>query len=166
MRVLPKWDAAFLLTLVRNINAFQEGEAKNPHKALLLLLVLERFKQTGGSLVSYSEVWQPLKELIQEHSASRYAHPEYPFWYLQNDHLFEVYYESGLQFRKGKDFPPHSQMLKCNAVGKLPFWIEKIFKKNGELLVQIERIVAKGIQGTDADKVLADVSKICLEKTC
>jgi len=166
MRVLPKWDAAFLLTLVRNINAFQEGEAKHPHKALLLLLVLERFKQTGESLVSYSEVCQPLKELIQVYSGSKHAHPEYPFWYLQNDHLFEVYYESGLQFRKGKDFPPHSQMLKCNAVGKLPFWIEKILKKNDELLVQIERIAAKEIQGSVAAKVLADISKVRLEKTC
>jgi predicted restriction endonuclease len=160
MRVLPKWDKAFLVTVIKNISVYKSGGLKNPHKALLLLCILEKFKKTQTSVVSYKEIYQPLKELISIYSKSTIIHPEYPFWYLQNDHLFEVFYNVEPVYRSGKDFPPHSELIKKKVTGKLPFWIEKILKKNPDLITQLEKIISKDIIDDSLDNVLKNIYTI------
>jgi predicted restriction endonuclease len=157
MRVLPKWDKPFLITLIKNISVYNGEKGKNPHKALLLICILEKFKHTQVSSVSYREIYQPLKELISIYSNSKVIHPDYPFWYLQNDHLFEVFCKVEPKFRSGKDFPPHAELIKKDAAGKLPFWIEKILKKDPELINLLEKTISNEILNDSLDNVLKNV---------
>jgi predicted restriction endonuclease len=108
--------------------------SEKPHKALLLLLALSQFQKTQSSSLVFISVEPVLKKLIKKYSPSAQQHAEYPFWALQNDRLWEVFYESPLNYRKGKDWPPRSQLVKHNAVGKLPFWAEKVLGKKRTLV--------------------------------
>ncbi len=143
MRILPRWDESMLLTMVRNLSVYKGTAGVKPHKALLLILILEKFKKSRLSIVAYRDIADDLVRAVRNFSDGRQAHADYPFWYLQNDHLLEVFYEPPLRFRKDKDFPPHQSLLKAKAVGKMPLWIEKILRKNPELIEQIQNLVAQ-----------------------
>jgi predicted restriction endonuclease len=160
MRVLPKWDKPFLITLIKNVSVYRGDKGKNPHKALLLICVLEKFKHTQVSSVSYKEIYKPLKELISLYSKSKVIHPDYPFWYLQNDHLFEVFYKAEPKFRTGKDFPPHAELLKCEVMGKLPFWIEKLLRKDPNTINQLQKIIAAEIINDSLESVLKNIYSV------
>jgi predicted restriction endonuclease len=154
MRILPRWDEALLLSIVRNLSVYKGSGGSKPHKALLLILILERFKKSQLSIVKYRDVASDLTQSIKTFSDGRQAHADYPFWYLQNDHLLEVFYEPPLRFRKDKDFAPHQALLKANAVGKLPLWIEKLLRKKPELVEKIQKLVAQEYVGRPLDDVL------------
>lgn len=160
MRVLPKWDKPFLITLIKSISVYKGDKGKNPHKALLLICILEKLKHTGISSVSYKEIHRPLKELICIYSSSRIIHADYPFWYLQNDHLFEVFSRDEPKYRSGKDFPPHAELIKKDVTGKLPFWIERILRKDPELIKQIQKTVSNEIINDTLDNVLKNVYSV------
>ena len=154
MRILPRWDEALLLTIVRNLSVYRGSGSSKPHKALLLILILEHFKQSQLSIVKYSDITSDLTRAIKTFSDGRQAHADYPFWYLQNDHLLEVFYDSPLRFRKDKDFPPHQALLKANAAAKLPLWIEKLLRKKPELAEKIQKLAAQQYVGRPLDEIL------------
>jgi len=159
MRILPRWDEALLLSIVRNLGVYKGVGGIKPHKALLLILILEQFKKTQVSIVQYEEIAEDLKRVIRAFSDGQQAHADYPFWYLQNDHLLEVFYEPPLRFRKDKDFPPHQALLKSKAAGKLPLWIEKLLKKDPSLVDRIQKLAAQQYVGRTLDEVLGEASR-------
>lgn len=154
MRILPRWDESLLLSIVRNLGVYKGAGSAKPHKALLLILILERFKQSQLSIVEYGDVATDLTRAIKCFSIGRQAHADYPFWYLQNDHLLEVFYVPPLRFRRDKDFPPHQALLKAKAVGKFPLWIEKILRKKPELVERIQKLAAQQYVGRPLDDIL------------
>lgn len=158
MRILPRWDEAFLVALVKNMSVYKQDGSIRPHKALLLILMLEHFKTCGFTVVEYADIAPKLKKLIARLSPrSGGAHPEYPFWYLQNDHLLEVFYQTPLKVRRDKDEPPHKSLVAAKAVAKLPRWIEKLLKKNGKLPLRIQKMAAEQYVGVDLEDILAQL---------
>lgn len=132
------------LHLVGSIVSYTEGEGdEKPHKALLLLLALSRFRSSGFSCISFESAEDSLKGLIKRYSNSVHAHVEYPFWSLQNDRLWEVFSSHKLQYRKGKDFPPRPQLIKGEAAGKLPFWIERLLSRKPSLIDEAADLLLK-----------------------
>jgi putative restriction endonuclease len=62
-----------------------------------------------------------LRQLLVEFGPPRRSfHPEYPFWRLQNDDLWEVQSDAPLQPRKGNTDPKRSELIKYSAVGGFP----------------------------------------------
>lgn len=62
-----------------------------PHKPLLVLLALSRYKAGSPRLMSFSEVEEQLKRLIENFGPMRKSYkPENPFWHLQTDGLWEL----------------------------------------------------------------------------
>ena len=58
-------------------------------------------------LAPYSEVDEAVRPLLEEFGPPRKSyHTEYPFWYLQNDGLWEVTGVTGAQVREGKASQP------------------------------------------------------------
>jgi len=154
MRILPRWDESLLLSMVRNLGVYKGAGRSKPHKALLLILILEHFKQSKISIVNYRDIASDLTRAIKNFSDGHQAHADYPFWYLQNDHLLEVFYDPPLRLRKDKDFPPHQALLKANAAGKLPLWIEKLLRKKPELAEKIQKLAAHQYVGRPLDDIL------------
>lgn len=137
-------EVAELMSRVKSIVSYKEVDGdEKPHKGLLLLLVLVRFRDTGSSSFRFSDLEERLRALIASYSTSRRLHAEYPFWSLQNDRLWEVFSEQPLRFRKAKDVAPRAELVRGNAVGKLPFWVERLLSKRPELIEGVSELLLK-----------------------
>jgi len=62
-----------------------------PHKPLLILLALANLQAGKPRLAPFSEIEEKLKNLLVEFGPHRRSHhPEYPFFHLQNDRVWEL----------------------------------------------------------------------------
>ena len=74
-----------------NINVWQRGEQRAPHKPLLLLLAMGRAVRGEQRLALFSEIDEALTGLLRHFGPPRRSyHPEFPFRYLTNDGLWEI----------------------------------------------------------------------------
>jgi predicted restriction endonuclease len=164
MRVLPKWDYQFFLSLTKNISSFKKNGKKNQHKPLLLLFSIEALKLNSSSVLKYVETYPLFISILQSYSKSKIASAADPFWYLQNDYLWEVFSLKKLRFRKDKDFPPHASLIAAEAVGKMPFWLEKTLSRNPEMLTRAANQVAKEIDPINYSLLISRVDKLLIDK--
>jgi len=73
------------------ITIWQRGGEKAPHKPLLARYAIARLLRGESRMIPYAEVDRELGKLLMEFGPRRQSyHPEYPFWRLQNDGLWEV----------------------------------------------------------------------------
>jgi putative restriction endonuclease len=69
---------------------------------LLALYAIGRVLRREPRMVAYAEVDRDLGKLLMEFGPRRQSyHPEYPFWRLQNDELWELSNAEGLSTRRG-----------------------------------------------------------------
>jgi putative restriction endonuclease len=62
-----------------------------------------------------------LRELLREFgSVRRSLHPEYPFWRMQRDPVWEVHSRVPLRARTGNTDPARGELLKANSEGGFP----------------------------------------------
>jgi putative restriction endonuclease len=59
-------DLDVLLSILSRLRRATVGARRGPHKPLLLLWLLARFQQVGTSAVTYSDLEQPVSDLINE----------------------------------------------------------------------------------------------------
>ena len=106
------------LQRVRSIQSWQSGGLRAPHKPLLLLFALGHLQRSGNAAVAFSEAAGPLKGLLREYSPTGPAlHPEYPFFYLQNDGLWQL--DPPITVPPGRS-PSAGRLRAAKAVGSLP----------------------------------------------
>ena len=104
---------------------------------MLLLLVLGRRSQRLPDEVSFAEIEETLTDLLVEFGPLRHSyHPEYPFWRLQQDGIWEVISDIPLTT------PPHANALvtelrQNNARGRLPEWASDELSANPGLLIEV-----------------------------
>lgn len=80
-----------VLEVFRQIRAWSQGDQRAPHKPLLLLLALARVQRGEPRLVEFSAIEKPLRALLREFGPDhRAGRPEYPFWRLRNDGVWEI----------------------------------------------------------------------------
>jgi putative restriction endonuclease len=80
-----------LQTLIQNITVWKQGAQRAPHKPLLLLYALARGQRNQERFIPYLEIDEKLKQLLMDFGPSRKNYnPEYPFWRLQNDDIWEL----------------------------------------------------------------------------
>ena len=84
-------DQASLLGLFSKLRIWTNGEQRAPHKPLLILYVLGSLLRGEVVPISYKEVDQDLRKLLQEFGPRRKTfHPELPFWHLQSDGIWNL----------------------------------------------------------------------------
>lgn len=109
-----------ILDRVDKLNVWSRRGERAPHKPLLLLLALGRLS-LGKESLGFSECEQKLTELLREFGPTRRSyHPEYPFWRLQADGLWEVTSSTPLTSRRSNTDPPRTALRRGGAVGSLP----------------------------------------------
>ena len=74
-----------------NLNVWQRGDERAPHKPLLLLYAIAQYLRGHDRLIPFREVDGPLRQLLIDFGPARTAyHPELPFWHLQSDGVWEL----------------------------------------------------------------------------
>ena len=104
---------------VASLSVWTRGDQRAPHKPLLLLYALARF--AGGQRdLPYSTVEPALRDLLQAFGPPRQTHhPEYPFWHLKTDGLWEVDRADALTMRSGHNAPTLTSLRQLDPAGRL-----------------------------------------------
>ncbi|MET3982461.1 phosphorothioated DNA-binding restriction endonuclease [Streptomyces sp. PvR034] len=78
------------LERVARLRQWTRSGARAPHKPLLLLYALARFRQDADGELPYSAVEEDLKRLLAEYGPPHRTTPAYPFHHLVGDGVWEV----------------------------------------------------------------------------
>lgn len=114
------WARTFLKA-VKALRPWKRSGERAPHKPLLLLWALGRVQQGESRLVEFSDAEAPLRKLLTAYGPPRRSlHPEYPFWRLQTDHIWEVVGADGARSRASNTDPPVSELRRHHVRGGFP----------------------------------------------
>ncbi|MBV9783067.1 MAG: hypothetical protein JO264_04545 [Acidisphaera sp.] len=101
-----------------DLRIWKRGDQQAVHKPLLVLYAIDRVKRGSDRLLPFAEVDRDLKPLLERFGPPRSAHhPEYPFWRLQNDGIWEVVSDAPLRSRASNSDPLRSELLAKGARG-------------------------------------------------
>jgi putative restriction endonuclease len=115
-----------LLARFANINTWQSGGQRAPHKPLLILLALGEW-QNGRPTICFADAQKSLTDLLREYGPPRKAHhPEFPFWRLQKDGVWEVVVSSSPKLG-AEGGPSKGELLRVDATGQFTADIRTAF---------------------------------------
>ncbi|WP_405283647.1 phosphorothioated DNA-binding restriction endonuclease [Gaopeijia maritima] len=124
---------------VADLSVWKRGSQRASHKPLLLLWALGRLVCDQARLTPYTTVDEGVRPLLEEFGPPRRSyHSEYPFWYLQNDGLWEVTGVSAARVREGKTSQPtKTELVRVGAEGglTLPAW--RLLKEDSGLVREV-----------------------------
>jgi putative restriction endonuclease len=94
-----------------SLRTWKRGDERALHKPLLVLYALGRVQCRQHRLVPFASAERPLEALLKEFGPTRKSyHPEYPFWRLQADGIWEIPDRAQLQSRQSNTDPPITQL--------------------------------------------------------
>jgi putative restriction endonuclease len=136
--------AAFL-ERIQALNVWRQGGQRAPHKPLLLLYALARVSRAEDRLVSYEEASAPLRRLLAEFAPAReILHPEYPFWRLERDGVWEVDWPPPLQVAEPRtQDPSHGVMVKHGVKGGFPKELQQALTDDPTLIQRATEILLR-----------------------
>lgn len=106
---------------VERMQPWRRGAETAPHKPLLLLWAIRRLQLGRPRLVDFNDAEAELRELIARFTPGRArVHPEYPFWRLQADGLWDVENAESFPSRVSNTDPPLTALRERHARGGLP----------------------------------------------
>src|SRR5205085_8847398 len=125
----------FILTQIKNLNVWRRGDERAPHKPLLILIAIARITQGCERLGLFNDFEQSLSRLLKDFGPPRKSvHPEYPFWRLQYDKLWEVPNSEVLVRRRGNTDPLKSELKENGIRGGFPKHIYETFLTDRKFL--------------------------------
>jgi len=107
-----------LKSQIEGINIWEKGAQRAPHKPLLLLYALARSRRNRDRFIPYTDVDAKLRQFLIDFGPTRRSyHPEYPFWRLQNDGIWELQNAENISLRTGSTDAKKSRLIKYNVHG-------------------------------------------------
>jgi hypothetical protein len=154
-------DAALthqLLRAIARVQRWPRGQTAAVHKPLLLLVALDRIRTGLPRLVAFTDIEDQLRALITEFAPTPGAgQPQYPFWRLQFDGLWEVVDGDRLPARAGNTDPPISVLRARHVTGGLPPYYDALLRARGDVLDQAVEAVLQHFPAELQPRVLASV---------
>lgn len=121
-----------------DITVWKKGGQRAPHKPLLALYALGRCLRGEGRLVAFADVDRELRKLLEEFGPTRKSHhPEYPFWRLRNDGLWELTNAEHVVSRRGSTDARKSELLKYDVHGGFPQDVYDALRRDSRILSDI-----------------------------
>lgn len=100
-----------VLAKFAKLNVWEQAGVRKPYKPLLALYALGQWNSDKRCPILFGDLEEPLSDLMTEFGSAKNPHPEYPFWYLQNDEVWVVK-PDGMPPRNGKDSQPAPTTLR------------------------------------------------------
>jgi len=134
------------------------GSQRAPHKPLLILFALGKLQRENQRLIPYSEIDGKLTSLLREFGPSRKSyHPNYPFWRLQKDHIWEIPGSQILTTNKSGDVNK-SDLIQHDIHGGLSKEVYHYLLKRRELIPKVAfRILDAHFEATLHEDILSAV---------
>lgn len=127
-----------ILDRFKKINTWSRHGVRAPHKPLLLLYAISIYVKKQRQWLTFEEVDSKLKELLMEFGPSRKSyHPEYPFWRLQNDGIWELQNADNLKSRQSNTDAKRSELLKYNVTGGFKSEVCEQLRKSNKVVLGI-----------------------------
>lgn len=131
-----------ILNQVEKLGVYRQGGIRAPNKPLLLLFALGRASQGSTRLFIFAEVEDELNSLLLTYGPPRkLVHPEYAFWWLQSDKLWEVPNSNLLSSRASNVGPSRHELRVKRICGGLPETIYNQFRRSPSFLLQVVRLI-------------------------
>ncbi|PTB31095.1 hypothetical protein [Photobacterium phosphoreum] len=93
-------------------------DKKSPHKALMLLLAFQAYRNGSERLLSFETFYYPKMIELLNICGIKVPHPEYPFWRLLNDDIWNVELNKSVKENNSGDVSK-LQLIQANAYGGL-----------------------------------------------
>ena len=123
---------------INNLNIWKRGSQRAPHKPLLVLYAIGRYLQKKDRLISYADVDSDLKKLLIEFGPSRKSyHPEFPFWHLCSDGIWEIDNIERLDTRKPGGGPKKSELIHQHAFGGFTDDVFQVLSRDNKFVTEI-----------------------------
>ena len=141
------------------LNVWSRGGQRAPHKPLLVLYALGRWSRGDTGAIPFRDVDRDLTALLKEFGPPRQSyHPEYSFWRLQNDGVWEVYADGPLKARRSNTDPPKGELLAHDARGKFSPKVQAALRADPALAGDIaDRLLANHFPESLHPDILAAV---------
>jgi len=134
-----------ILDRFSSISVWKRGGERAPHKPLLILYALARLQRGESRLTPFGTIEPDLGQLLDDFGPPRATRPEYPFWHLQSDGIWEVPERAVLQ--ADIDAAPHRHnprltvIRSSNARGGFPTDLHEHLRARPELVNTIAQQV-------------------------
>ena len=117
-----------------NLHSWSRRGERAPHKPLLALLSIGRIRAGNERLTSFKDLESDLKRLLIDFGPPRLSvHPEYPFWRLQRDGVWEILCPVALKLRRSNNDPLKSELLSMDVKGGFTEDIFRTLKRHPEI---------------------------------
>ena len=144
--------------LFETLAVWERKGQRAPHKPLLALWAIGRCLRGEDRLAGYRTVDRDLRVLLKEFGPRRKSdHPEYPFWYLENDGVWELPDRERIPPAKGSHVPRRF-LMDHDVAGGFPYAIYRTLRRDPVQAVEIAHaLVAAHFPETRRGDVLAAV---------
>lgn len=127
-----------MISQFQSLNVWKKRAERAPHKPLLVLLALGRVQAGHPRMAPFTILEPLLRELLRDFGPPRTSYrPEYPFWRLQRDGLWQVSGDTALIRRTSNNDPLLSELRRAEIVGGFPEKIYLLLRKRPELIREI-----------------------------
>jgi putative restriction endonuclease len=131
-----------LLGKLSNLQVWKNSDERALHKPLLIFLALAETVKRNQRLLPFSEIEQPLKNLLKNFGPTRAKyHPEYPFFRLQNDNIWEIISDKPIHIKPGRGDAPPKELKDKNAAGRFTKPIFDTLQKDKKLVENIAKTI-------------------------
>lgn len=132
-----------------------------PHKPLLLLLALARVQQGKSGLFAFTEVEEPLRQLLTEFGPSSAPKTRHlPFWHLQTDNngqLWTLKLPETLAKQSRGTAPSITALRQSDVAGGFTPAVEHALKTHPALIIELAR---KLLDSTFPETLHEDISSV------
>ena len=123
------------LRALGSLNVWRRGDERAPHKPLLLLAALGRVSREKERLGSFRELESPLRELLKRFGPPRRSlRPEFPFWHLQTDGLWEIPGGERLPAGKSGRTVSAASLRNADLQAGFPEALDRLLRNDAELI--------------------------------
>ena len=141
------------LQCLKAVNTWQRGDTRAPHKPLLMLYALGRFRASGDTRVRFSEITADVGQLLEEFGPARRKSALYPYYYLATDGLWDHGIPPDLKPRRGE--PRKRDLLAHDVAGGFTPDVLELLRRHPDLVdVAARDLVTTHFPATIQDDVL------------